>query len=95
MLFRVAGKFADNFTFSINPVDAEGPREAMAAVLGEPSVKAAITTHGDVNTIVVKRLSGKNSRVRISDKPAAERKGGGRKKKGATAAASAPTTGRK
>jgi hypothetical protein len=86
MLFRVSGKFADGFTFSINPVDAEGPREALAGVMENDSVTKAVETHGAVIVCVVRQLGGENSKVRISTEASKPRKGGGRKKKDAPAA---------
>jgi hypothetical protein len=76
-LFAVRGKFANNFTFSVNPVDGADAREALGSVLNSPEVRE----YGQVVTMVtVKALSGSKKRIHISDKPAAERKGGGRKR---------------
>lgn len=90
-LFRVTGKFADNYTFSVNPVDGADARDALGSVVGSPEIRE----YGEpVVMVTVKALSGSKKRIRISDKPAAERKGGGRKKKvesGANAPAPTPT----
>jgi hypothetical protein len=76
-LFRVSGKFADNYTFSVNPVDGTDARDALSNVLGSPEIREYGET---VVMVTVKSLTGAKKRIRISDKPAAERKGGGRKK---------------
>lgn len=83
-LFRVAGKFADNFTFSVNPVDGADAKDALGTVLNADEVR----NYGKpVVMVSVKALSGSKKHIRISTKPAAERKGGGRKKKDAASAA--------
>lgn len=88
-MFRVSGKFADGYTFSVNPVDAPTPHEALVKVTGDP----AVTQRGQpVVFVTVKVLTGKNSKIRISDKPAKERKGGGRKRGTKTATAATPAT---
>lgn len=82
-LFAVRGKFANNFTFSVNPVDGADAKEALASVLGSEEIRS----YGQpVSMVTVKALSGSKKRIRISDKPAAERKGGGRKPAAASAA---------
>lgn len=87
MLFSVRGKFANNYTFTVNPVDAATPHEALATVVGSDDIK----NYGQpVTMVTVKALSGKNRKIKISDKPAAERKGGGRKKKAETTATQSP-----
>src|SRR5437879_3463487 len=86
-LFRVAGRFADNFTFSVNPVDGADAREALNSVMNAEEVRA----YGKpVVMVSVKALGGSKKHIRISDKPAAERKGGGRKKKTDTTATATP-----
>lgn len=85
-LFRVAGRFADNYTFSVNPVDGADAKEALGHVINAEEIRG----YGKPIVMVsVKALSGSRKRIRISDKPAAERKGGGRKAAGATKAAPA------
>lgn len=85
-LFRVTGRFADNFTFSVNPVDGADAREALGAVIHSPEIR----DYGQpVVMVTVKSLSGSAKRVRISEKPAAERKGGRKKKQQADVAPAA------
>jgi hypothetical protein len=87
MLFAVRGKFANSFTFSVNPVDGADAREALGSVLASDEVK----NYGHpVIMVTVKALSGSKKRIHISDKPAAERKGGGRKRATAASGNSAP-----
>ena len=77
-LYAVRGKFADNFTFSVNPVDGTDAKDALGNVVNSPEIRE----YGSpVVMVTVKSLTGAKKRIRISDKPAAERKGGGRKKK--------------
>lgn len=84
-LYAVRGKFADNFTFSVNPVDGTDAKDALGNVINSEEIR----TYGSpVVAVSVKSLTGAKKRIRISDKPAAERKGGGRKKKDVTAAPS-------
>lgn len=82
-LFRVTGKFADNHTFSVNPVDGADAKEALGGVLHSQEIRE----YGSpVVMIAVRSLTGAKKRVRISSEPAKERKGGGRRP-----AAAAPT----
>lgn len=87
-LFSVRGRFANNYTFAVNPVDGADAKDALATVLNADEIK----NYGQpVAMVSVKALGASKKKVRISDKPAAERKsGGGRKKKDATPAATAP-----
>lgn len=81
-LYSVRGKFADNFTFSVNPVDGTDAKDALGNVVNSQEIR----DYGQpVVMVTVKSLSGSKKHIRISSKPAAERKGGGRKKKDATA----------
>jgi hypothetical protein len=87
-LFAVRGRFANNFTFSVNPVDGADAKEALGTVLNS----AEIRDYGHpVSMVSVKALSGSKKRIHISDKPAKERKGGGRKRATAASTDSAPT----
>lgn len=71
MLFRVSGRFANGHTFSLNPVDGEDAREALKNVMEDESVSG----YGfDVISVTVKALTGAKRKIRISEKPAAERK---------------------
>jgi hypothetical protein len=86
-LFAVRGRFANNFTFSVNPVDGADAKEALGTVLGSDEIR----NYGHpVSMVSVKALSGSKKRIHISDKPAKERKGGGRKRGSATTTAAAP-----
>lgn len=68
-LYRVAGKFADNHTFVVNPVEGTDAAAALASVVGGEEVKA----YGQpVIACSVMKLEGKK-RVRISDEPAKPR----------------------
>lgn len=91
MLFKVAGKFADRHSFSINPVDGADAKEALGNVLNSTEIKE----YGSPVVLVsVKALGGSKSKIKISDKPAAERKNGKKKTAPATpAAAPAATSG--
>lgn len=71
MLFRVSGKFANGHTFSVNPVDGEDARAALETVLESDDVQRF---GSPVASVTVKALSGGKRKIRISDKPAAERK---------------------
>lgn len=88
-LFRVSGKFADNHTFSVNPVDGTDARDALANVLGAVEIREYGET---VVMVTVKSLTGSKKRIRISDKPAAERKGGGRRRGSGNASTAAAAT---
>jgi hypothetical protein len=78
MLFKVSGKFANNYTFSLNAVDATDAKDALASVHASDEIK----NYGSpVVMTTVKALGGSKKGIRISDEPAKERKGGGRKKK--------------
>lgn len=71
MLFRVSGRFANGHTFSVNPVDGEDARDALEKVTTDESVSG----YGfDVVSVTVKALTGSKRKIRISEKPAAERK---------------------
>lgn len=68
-LYRVAGKFADNHTFVVNPVEGADASAALASVAGSEEVKA----YGQpIAAVSVMKLEGKK-RVRISDEPAKPR----------------------
>ena len=91
MLFSVRGRFADNFTFTINPVDASDAREALGFVHNSDEIKS----HGSAIVMTtVKELGASKRKISISEKPAAERKGGRPKKVAAAepVAAAAPAT---
>lgn len=88
MLFRVSGRFANGHTFSINPVDGADAKEALGNVTSDPSVR----DYGHpVISITVKALSGSRKKIRISEKPAAERKPSKPKTENATATTPKPT----
>lgn len=70
-LFSVRGRFANNHTFGVNPVDAETPHEALAKITGADEVK---NFGSPVVMATVKSLAGKSKKIRISDTPQAERK---------------------
>lgn len=89
-LFSVRGKFADNFTFSVPTVDGSDARDALGLVMDADEIKNS--PHGKVKQFFVKALAGDKRRIRISDKPASERKGGRRKKTTDAPATAAPTT---
>lgn len=88
MLFRVSGKFADKHTFSINPVDGADAKDALATVIALPEV----TGYGSpVVAVTVKALGGAAKKIRISEKPAAERKASTAAAPAAPAPSRAPT----
>lgn len=81
-LYKISGRFADNHTFTVPSIEADGPQEAIDAITSADDVK----NYGqDVTLIIARRLGGAPKKIKISDKPAAERKGG-RKKATATPA---------
>lgn len=86
MLYRVTGKFANNYTFTIPSIDATSPAEALSKVHGDEEIK---NYESPVVMVTVKALGGSKKAVKISDKPAAERKKGGKKGGAATAPAAA------
>lgn len=71
MLFKVSGKFASGHTFSVNPIDGDDAKDALGKVINSDEVK---NYPSPVTSVMVKALSGKNKKIRISDEPAAERK---------------------
>lgn len=90
MLYSVTGRFGNNFTFRVNPVDAETPHEAIEQIYESKEIKDyAANNETSVVLITAKAFSGKKSRIRISDEPAKERQGG-KKKKGTPAPATTP-----
>lgn len=71
MLFRVSGKFADRHTFSMPLIDGTDAKDALAQVTSDPAVR----DYGSpVVSITVKALGAGKKKIRISDKPSAERK---------------------
>lgn len=81
MLFSVRGKFGNQHTFTVNPVDAPDAAAALTQVQNLDDVKSYAEKNGGLVMTTVKALSGRKGKVKISDAPAAERKGGGRKPK--------------
>lgn len=87
MLFKVSGKFANNYTFSLNAIDAADAKEA----LGQVHAMDEIKSYGSpVVMTTIKALGASKKKIRISSEPAKERTGGGRKKKDAAPSQPAP-----
>lgn len=85
-MFSVRGKFKDGYTFGLTPVTANDAKAALAYVMDLDEIKSS--EHGDVIAVFVKKLESRK-KIRISDKPAAARKG---PKPAAPAAPAAPAT---